>query len=108
MAKKGEFARESVKNIIIDAFTAKGGFVAFRDKKIYVKIPDGPNGEVLQFAITMTMPKTPIDDAASTAAPTDWRSNSVSTEEKVQVTPTELSPEDAAKVKELMKKLGVS
>ena len=107
MAKKGDQARESVKNIIIDAFTEKNAFVAFQDKKIYVQVPDGSNGEVLQFAISMTMPKVPINAGAPAVASTDWSSGSVSTEEKPQVTPVELTPEDKAKVQELMERLGV-
>ncbi len=107
MSKKGDQARESVKNIIIDAFTQKNAFVAFQDKKIYVQVPDGPNGEVLQFAIAMTMPKVPVVAGAPTTAPTDWSSDSISAGENPQVTPTELSPEDKAKVQELMERLGV-
>lgn len=73
MPKKGDVARETVKNTIIETFNSTGNYVAFVDKKIYVTAQDGPGGEVLQFAISMTMPKTPVASAAQTAGSTDWR-----------------------------------
>lgn len=106
MAKKGEIARESVKDTIISAFNATGNFVAFQDKKIYVTAKDGENGELLQFAIAMTMPKTPVA-AAPTGASPDGNSDSVSVAGNAQATSTELAPEDRAKIEELKKKLGV-
>ena len=59
--KRGDLAREKVRDTIIKAFG--GDFITIYDKKIYVKAQDGANGEEIQFAITMTMPKTPIDAA---------------------------------------------
>ena len=102
MAKKGDQARESVKNIIIDAFASKNSFVAFQDKKIYVQVPDGPNGEVLQFAITMTMPKVPVVAIQTNDTAADWMNDPP----EVSQTPVELTPEDEAKVQELMERLG--
>ena len=103
MAKRGDQARESVKNTIIEAFSKDGNFVTFQDKKIYVQAKDGANGEVIQFAITMTMPKTPVAaGAAPIAVSNDW-----SGEPSTVDTPTELAPEDKAKVADLMEKLGI-
>lgn len=99
--KKGDQARETVKNTIIDTFAATGSFVAFQDKKIFVQVPDGQNGEIIQFAISITMPKTPI--AANSRG-----SESSSMAGKPQVTLTELSPEDQEKVQELMRKLNIT
>lgn len=104
MAKRGDQARESVKNTIINAFAQDGNFVTFQDKKIYVQARDGANGEIIQFAITMTMPKTPIAAEANSGD-----SNDCAFATEVQVSaPTTLSPEDEAKVKELMKNLGIA
>ena len=58
MARKGDAARESIKNTIIKAFG--DDFVAVVDKKLYVQAQDGPGGEVVQFAISLTMPKVPV------------------------------------------------
>ncbi len=96
MAKRGDSARQSVTKTIADAFGTN--FVGIQDKKIYVQAEDGLNGEVIQFAISITMPKVPVTIS----------NNMVKGESKTQIiTPTELSPEDQAKVKELMEKLGV-
>lgn len=106
MTKRGDQAREAVKNIIIDAFGPN--FVTCVDKKIFVEAQDGPGGETLQFAITMTMPKTAVarSEAQQTsvpASPTDWTGPSIPT-----VAPsTEISEDDKAKVAELMRALNI-
>lgn len=104
--KRGDAAREAVKNKIIEAFGSS--YIATIDKKIYVEAQDGPNGEWLQFAITMTMPKTGIARQEATTelppADNDWSGPAAAT--PVQ-TPTEISDDDKAKVAELMKKLGL-
>lgn len=106
MAKRGDAAREAVKNKIIEAFGSD--FVAFLDKKIYVEVQDGPGGETLQFAITMTMPKTSVarQEGASDLPPAtgDWTGPAAATP---VATPTEITADDKAKVAELMKKLGL-
>ncbi len=106
MAKRGDAAREAVKNKIIEAFGSD--FVAFLDKKIYVEAQDGPGGETLQFAITMTMPKTSVarQEGASDLPPAtgDWTGPAAATP---VATPTEITADDKAKVAELMKKLGL-
>lgn len=106
MAKRGDAAREAVKNKIIEAFGSD--FVAFLDKKIYVEAQDGPGGETLQFAITMTMPKTSVarQEGASDLPPAtgDWTGPAAAIP---VATPTEITADDKAKVAELMKKLGL-
>lgn len=104
MAKRGDQARESVKNTIIEAFSSIGGYVTIQDKKIYVQAKDGDTGEVIQFAITMTMPKTPVSIGEN---PTDFTENSPSSAGQKVETPTELGPADRAKIDELKKKLGI-
>ena len=105
MAKRGDAAREAVKNKIIEAFG--DNYVGAIDKKIYVEAQDGPGGETLQFAITMTMPKNTVarSDAPNSAAPAsnDWN-GPVSAE----APPFEISDDDKAKVNELMAKLGLN
>lgn len=104
MAKRGDQARENVKNTIIGAFSSTGGYVGIQDKKIYVQVKDGESGELIQFAISMTMPKTPLTIGEN---PTDWTGDSsTAPAEKVEA-PTELGPADRAKIDELKKKLGI-
>lgn len=91
--KRGEQAREAIRQKIIEAF--KDDYITTIDKKIYVNQVDGSTGEVIQFAISMTMPK-----------------NIVTKEkEKEKETETEtgvgMTDEDKKKVEELMRKLGI-
>ena len=107
MAKKGEIARAKVKETIINAFGTN--FVAEQDKKLYVMAQD-ESGEMIQFAIAMTMPKVPIG-SASVGNSNDWtETNGTANESAVSVsapTATAMSAEDEAKVQELMKQLGI-
>lgn len=104
MAKRGEVAREKVKDTIISAFGSN--FVDIQDKKIYVQAQDG-SGEMIQFAIAITMPKTPI--ACGTQESHDWTGNEVSPA-PVQVSApasAKVSAEDEEKIAKLMKQLGI-
>lgn len=103
MAKRGDLARESVKDTIIEAFNKSGNFVAFQDKKIFVQARDGEGGEVIQFAITITMPKVPIAGSSET----DWRDEPSAAQSSPVAQPTSLSPADKAKIEELKEKLGL-
>lgn len=104
MAKKGDAARASVAETIINAFGAS--YIATFDKKIYVEAQDGPGGETLQFSITITMPKISVskEEVLTTSAPADW--NGPAAPSSV-APPTEISDSDKAKVAELMKQLGL-
>lgn len=95
MARRGDLAREALAQTIKKAFG--DNYVATVDKKVYVNVPDGLGGELIQFAISWTMPKTTIG--------TDAGSSSDETAEVPMA--TELSPEDKAKVEELKKRLGI-
>ena len=101
MAKRGELARESVKNTIVNAFASTGDFVTVLDKKIYVTARDGDGGEFLQFAISMTMPKVPVEGGGEITTTTDTVTNTSSA-------PVELSASDKEKVADLMRKLGIN
>lgn len=97
MAKKGDIARETAKNLIIAAFG--DGFVGIQDKKIYVNVSDG--AETVQLAIAMTMPKTPIAGGGVTVGEAN------ASVPMNAVTPTELSGEDQEKINQLKVFLGV-
>ena len=109
MAKRGDAAREVVKNKIIEAFG--DNYVAFVDKKIYVEAQDGPGGETIQFAITMTMPKTAVargegEVSVGTAGTADAAWSGPAAASSV-APPTEITDDDKAKVAELMRQLGL-
>lgn len=107
MAKRGEIARDRAKDIIVKAFG--GDFVSIQDKKIYVMAKD-ENGEKIQFAITLTMPKTPIDTGDKYVNKNDWTDSDVINVPSASPSPsvnTEVSDEDKKKIDELMRTLGI-
>ena len=95
MAKRGDQAREAVMSTIKEAFGSH--FLNVIDKKLYVEARDGNHGEMIQFAISITMPKVPISVTTDTAE----------TEVQGAQQQTDLSPEDKKKVADLMAKLGL-
>ena len=101
MAKRGDAARQSVMDTICKAFG--DNFVGVQDKKIYVWAQDGINGEKIQFAVSITMPKTPIAGGGDNMP----SSSSVETASATSFTPTELAPEDKAKIEALKAQLGI-
>lgn len=56
MAAKGSIAKAEVTKMIQDVFGEN--FLGEFDKKIYVQVPE--NGEMVQIAIALTCPKTPV------------------------------------------------
>ena len=61
MARLGEIAKEKFTEIMRQAFGDR--FLGIQDKKIYVLMPDGDNGNT-QLSITLTCPKTGIETNA--------------------------------------------
>lgn len=103
--RRGDLAKQSAIATIQEAFGE--GFVGLIDKKLYVNVKDGPNGEVVQLSITLTMPKTPVNTSAVPVSAPTGDSNAAAWE-STPATPTELSSEDKAKVADLCKKLNIS
>lgn len=110
MAKRGDQARQSVMDAITTLFAEKGDLEGVQDKKIYVWAEDGPGGERIQYAISLTAPKVQVtcggtvpsnDGAWPVATSTGPAANQVS----AQPASVQLSAEDKAKVDELMKAL---
>ena len=108
MAKKGETARAVVTNTIAEAFAITGNLVGIVDKKIYVTADDG--GEMLQFAISITMPKTPIAAGEVGSASTQVKSSDGAALPQIATAPQpiELSEDDKAAVAKLMEQLGIT
>lgn len=96
--RRGDLAKQYVSDTIIQTFD--GSYVTTQDKKIYLNVPDGPGGEIVQIALSMTMPKVQIE-APAAGAPT-----SASTHAPTK-TPVTLSDDDKAAVAQLMKNLGI-
>ena len=106
MARRGDLAREQVVKTIMEAFGNR--VVAFQDKKIYVNETDGPGGETIQFAISMTMPKTTITAAVAPTGQQGAWSNTLSTGATTAPAPqVQLSQDDKEMVAKLMKDLGI-
>ena len=107
--KKGDVARQDVMDTIIKAFKDIDALETVQDKKVYVWAQDGAGGEKIQFAISITAPKTPVlaggevggNEGAWSDAP---KTGTAATSSPA---PVELSAVDKAKVQELMEKLGV-
>lgn len=100
--RRGDAAKTAAINTILNTF--EGSFLL--DKKIYINMKDGPNGEIVQLSIALTMPKTPINASTVSVAAPAGNSN-VAAWENAPATPTELSQKDKMKVEELCKKLGI-
>ena len=98
--KRGDVAREAVRNTIIKAF--EGNFVGMQDKKIFVQAQDGPAGEMIQFAISLTMPKVPLFADAGNSTSVEATSTSIASSG-----PVVLAKEDEEMVNELMRRLHI-
>lgn len=108
MAARGTEAKKIIADKIISALS--DCYIGEDNKKYYFSARE--NGENVQVCISMTCPKTPIEQssarpvAKASAENFDW-----STSTPVATTPpaaTEISEADAAKVDELMRRLGIS
>ena len=102
--RRGDLAKQSAIATIQAAFG--DDFVGLIDKKLYVNVKDGPNGEVVQLSIALTMPKTPVSASAVPVTAPAVDGNAAAWESK-PATPTELSVEDKAKVADLCARLGI-
>lgn len=100
--RRGDAAKTAAINTILNTF--EGSFLL--DKKIYINVKDGSNGETVQLAISLTMPKTPVSGSAATGTAPAGDSNAAAWE-SAPATPTELSQEDKAKVADLCARLGI-
>ena len=101
---RGAQAKSKVEQIISTAF--KDNFLGVYDKKLYVQAEE--NGEMVQIAISLTCPKTPVvisdkplvfDDKLDFEAGT-----TVIPHPQIQ---SEISDEERQTVKELMERLGL-
>ena len=101
---RGAKAKNKVEQIISSAF--KDNFLGVYDKKLYVQAEE--NGEMVQIAISLTCPKTPVtvsDKPLVFEDKLDFEAGTtVVPQSQVQ---TEISDEERQTVKELMERLGL-
>lgn len=97
--KRGDLAREKVVETIKSAFG--DNCLGVQEKKIYVTADE--NGEKIQFAISITMPKAAVSLADQ---PHDWSDSPVVNESAKPA--TAISKEDEEKVAALMRTLGIT
>ena len=105
---RGNDAKELVIKKIHEAFG--NDFLGLYDKKVYVQAKEG--GEMVQVAITLTCPKTPVQFAdAATNDDGDWDFSGepkAPTASAVAVAPpAEITEEEKTRLAELMARLGL-
>ena len=101
---RGAQAKSKVEQIISSAF--KDNFLGIYDKKLYVQAEE--NGEMVQVAISLTCPKTPV---VISNKPLNFE-DKLNFEDGATIIPhpqmqTEISDEERKTVKELMERLGL-
>ena len=99
---KGAIAKEVITKKLKEAFGAD--FIGEVDKKIYIQAPE--NGEMVQIAISMTCPKTPIEVSNGPAV----RNGMMDFEaEPTLIAPknTEVSEEERETIQDMMRRLGL-
>ena len=101
---RGAQAKNKVEQIISSAF--KDNFLGVYDKKLYVQAEE--NGEMVQVAISLTCPKTPV---VISDKPLNF-DDKLNFEDGATIIPhpqmqTEISDEERQTVKELMERLGL-
>ena len=104
---KGAVAKENVTKILAEAFGSN--FIGEYDKKIYVYANDG--GEMVQIAISMTCPKTPVGTVSPAAldfgGDLDFENMGAPVVAQTAFEPAEISEEEKQTVADLMAKLGL-
>lgn len=111
MAKRGDAARADVMDTITKAFKDIDAFEGIVDKKIYVWAQDGVGGEKIQFAISITAPKTPVTCGGTVSgneAPWESAPQTSGAASSTPNVPIELSAADKQKVASLMASLGLN
>lgn len=98
--RKGDIAKQYVADKIIQTFG--DSYVCTKDKKIYLNIKEG--NEIAQIAISLTMPKVPVENELQSITKSAWDDNTTTT------VSTDLSVEDKQQVerlKNILKERGV-
>ena len=99
---KGSIAKEAITKKLKEVFGAD--FIGEVDKKIYIQAPE--NGEMVQIAISMTCPKTPV---TISNAPVVKNGIMDFEAEPALVAPksVEVSDDERATIQDMMRRLGL-
>lgn len=102
---KGAIAKQEVIEKIASAFGED--FIGEVDKKIYVWSEE--NGERVQVAIALTCPKVPVNigNSIPTNDSGDWDFSDDAVTTPTPIERAEITPEEKAKVADLMSRLGL-
>ena len=103
MAAKGSIAKTEVTKMLQDVFGEN--FLGEFDKKIYVQVPE--NGEMVQIAIALTCPKTPVTVSSGPVVKgdrMDFDSAPVVSTPEVKV---EITTEERENIAAMMARLGL-
>ena len=108
MAAKGTVAKSEVAKKIAAAFGAS--YVGEYDKKYYVWENDG-GGEMVQIAISLTCPKTPVANVAPAALDfgggMDFEAMDTIKIAQTAFAPAEITEEEVSNIQSLMERLGL-
>lgn len=100
---RGTKAKEEAVKIIANAFGER--YLGVYDKKYYIAMNE--DGQYIQIAISLTCPKTPVENFGSM----DFGNNELNFEDGATIQPTkkatEISPEEEENLKALIEKLGL-
>lgn len=104
---KGDQAKQNIIEKLAECFGEN--YQGVYDKKVYVKANE--NGEMIQIAISLTCPKTPVQFENTVDSSGDWdftKSKPNIAESAVkQAPPAEITEEEEENLRELMKRLGL-
>ena len=103
MAAKGSIAKAEVTKMIQDAFGEN--YLGEFDKKIYVQVPE--NGEMVQIAIALTCPKTPVVISSGPVIKGDRMDFDNVPTVSISETKTEITTEERENIATMMARLGL-
>lgn len=103
MAAKGSIAKVEVTKMIQDVFGEN--FLGEFDKKIYVQVPE--NGEMVQIAIALTCPKTPVTISSGPVVKGDRIDFDSEPVVSVPIVKAEITVEERENIAAMMARLGL-
>lgn len=103
MAIKGQEAKDKIFKTLEEAYG--DSFVGIFDKKAYIWVKE--NGEKLQIAVSLTVPKNPVGVVNTTASGGFDFSDEAPVIAPTKFEPAEVSQDELDTIQEMMKKLGL-
>lgn len=100
---KGSIAKEVITKKLKEAFGAD--FIGEVDKKIYIQAPE--NGEMVQIAISMTCPKTPVTVSNAPVVKNGIMDFEAEPELVAPTPVAEVTEDERATIQDMMRRLGL-